>query len=194
MPICRRSQRNIASSRLAGVAVLCMAALPVLAHAASGDPRADLPARKAGLWEVTVQAHASGGAMRQPAQTVRQCTDVPAERVMLLSIVPGQEQCRRFTVTRIAESGGYDITGICSVHDQRVVVSAQLRGDLQSVYSGSYRVEHAAAVPMGNGPVDFQGRWLGQCGPGQRPGDMVLPNGIKVNVVDDIGRAEAHAH
>src|SRR5690606_27555854 len=140
------------------------------------DPRADLPARKAGRWEVVVQAHAPAGARRQPAQTVRQCTDARAERLMLLSIVHGQEHCSRFTVAGSAAGGGYDIVGACSVHDQRVVVRAQLRGDLQSAYSGTYRVEHAAAAPGNDGSIVFQARWLGQCGPGMRPGDMVLPN------------------
>jgi len=176
------------------MAALCVAMSPMATHGASGDPRADLPARKAGLWEVVVQAHAPAGGMRQAAQTVRQCTDARAERLMLLSIVPGQEHCSRFTVAGSAAGGGYDIVGACSVHDQRVVLHAQLRGDLESAYSGTYRVEHASAAPVVNGSVDFQGRWLGQCGPGMRPGDMLLPNGIKVNVVDDIGRAEAQAH
>ena len=44
------------------------------------------------------------------------------------------------------------------------------------------------------GPVSFQGRWLGSCAPGQKPGDMVLPNGITVNVVDAAARASKHAH
>ena len=166
------------------------------ADAGHADPRASLPVRKAGLWEVTVQAHAPQGmgGMRQPPQTVQQCTNVKAERVMLLSILPGQENCSQFKVAKRKGQGGYDIAGACRVHDQRVVMNVQLRGDLQSIYSGTYRVEYPGA-PMGNtGSVDFQGRWLGSCKPGQRPGDMTLPNGIKVNVVDDIGRAEKHAH
>lgn len=183
--------------------LLLVSSLPAVAQgsdktvdARRADPRASLPARKAGLWEVTVQAHAPRGmgGMRQPPQTVRQCTDARAERVMLLSILPGQENCSRFTVVKRKQQAGHDIAGTCRVHDQRVAISVQLRGDLQSIYSGTYRVEYPGA-PMGNtGPVDFQGRWLGSCGPGQRPGDMTLPNGIKVNVVDDIGRAEKHAH
>lgn len=159
------------------------------------DVRSSLPARKAGLWEVTVRAHAARGmgGMRQPPQTVQQCTSAQAEPVMLLSIVPGQENCSRFKVAkRVGQDT--DIDGVCSVHGQRVVVSAQLRGDLQSIYSGTYRVEYPGTPTANTGPVDFQGRWLGSCRPGQRPGDMVLPNGVKVNVVDDVGRAERHAH
>lgn len=178
--------------------VSALAAPAMAQRKVAADPRAALPARKAGLWEVTVQPHAPNGmgGMRQPPQTVRQCTSAKAERVMLLAILPGQENCGKFQVAKRAGQGGsgHDIAAACKVHDQRVLANVQLRGDLRSVYSGTYRVEYPGA-PMGSsGPVDFQGRWLGACAAGQRPGDMVLPNGIKVNVVDDVGRAETHAH
>ena len=41
------------------------------------------------------------------------------------------------------------------------------------------------------GRMLIEGRWLGTCSAGQRAGDMVLPNGITVNVVDDKKRAES---
>ena len=34
-----------------------------------------------------------------------------------------------------------------------------------------------------------QARWLGPCRPGMKPGEMVLPNGVTVNVM--LGAAEA---
>lgn len=157
--------------------------------------RANLPMRKAGLWEVTIQGHAAPGArgVRQSAQTVLQCTDAKAERVMLLSILPTQENCGAFNVAS-SKKGSYDIAGACKVHDQRVVLNMQLRGDLNAMYGGTYSAEYPGAAMAKVGPVGFQGRWLGACKPGQRPGDMVLPNGAKVNVVDDVERAEGHAH
>lgn len=187
--------------------VICLSSMlaPALAllsaQAASGkpgDPRADLPARKAGLWEVTVMAHAPRGmgGMRQLPQTVRQCTDARAERVMLFAILPAQENCRDIRVAkRGAQKGdGYDIDSVCSTHGRRVKARMALRGDLITVYSGTYTAEYPEFPQNNSGPVDFQGRWLGNCTPGQRPGDMVLPNGAVVNVVDDVGRAEKHAH
>lgn len=195
-----KSGRRTTCPRAAVLSWLLVSALAVPAMAqqkAAVDPRAALPARKAGLWEVTVQPHAPAGmgGMRQPPQTVRQCTSARAERVMLLAILPGQENCGKFQVAkRAGQGGGYDIAAACKVHDQRVLANVQLRGDLRSVYSGTYRVEFPGAPAGSSGPVDFQGRWLGACAAGQRPGDMVLPNGIKVNVVDDVGRAETHAH
>lgn len=176
-----------------------LAVLPVQAVGArQGDARTALPVRKAGLWEVTVQAHVPHGVrgMRQPPQTVRQCTDARAERIMLFAILPAQEKCRDIRVAkRGAEKGtGYDIDTKCSAHGQQVRMRMALRGDLQSVYSGTYTAEYPEIPQNNSGPVDFQGRWLGSCKQGQRPGDMVLPNGATVNVVDDVGRAEKHGH
>jgi hypothetical protein len=156
-----------------------------------------LPARKGGLWEVTVRSDdlvlkRKGQATPRP-QTVRQCTSAEAEPVMLTSLMPGQADCHSLKVRRRGKGGGYDITSTCYVHDNRLDAQMELRGDLQSAYSGSFSVTYPR-TPMNNtGRMLFEGRWLGACQPGQRPGDMVLPNGVTVNVVDDYKRA-VHNH
>lgn len=159
-----------------------------------GDLRVELPARKAGLWEVTVLPHVPHGmrGVRQPPQTVRQCTRAPVERIMLFAILPAQENCRDIRVAK--RKAGYDIDAVCSAHGRRVEMRMALRGDLQTVYSGTYTAEYPESPQSNSGTVSFQGRWLGPCASRQRPGDMVLPNGATVNVVDDVGRAEKHGH
>lgn len=167
--------------------------------AVAANPRGDvLPARKSGLWEVTVQAHVPLGAqgVRQRALTVTQCTSPEAEPVMLLSVLPVHEQCTNVQVLSRIEGGikRHDIRLSCKVHEQTVVSEMWLRGDLQSVYAGAYRVEGQGSVSGGLQPVNFQGRWIGKCKSGQRPGDLQLPNGATVNVLDDVRRAEGHSH
>lgn len=169
------------------------------AHAvASGKPAAvKLPSRKAGLWEVTILAHSEGlGGARQPAVTVRQCTRPDVEPVMLFSILPGQENCGQAKVVRRGDKGNhYEIAMACRVHDNPVHARMTLRGDLQTVYAGSYAVDFSRTPEQNVGPVAIQGRWLGHCAPGQKPGDMVLPNGITVNPVDDAERRKkGHTH
>lgn len=165
--------------------------------AASGKQgAAKWPSRKAGLWEVTIQAHAEGlGGARQPAVTVRQCTRPDVEAVMLLSILPGQEHCDQAKVAKRGDKGDhYEITTACRVHDNQVRARMELRGDLQSVYAGNYSVGFSQTPQQNVGPVAFQGRWLGNCASGQKPGDMVLPNGITVNPADDVAREKGHVH
>ena len=178
-------------------------AAPGLAHEAPGVPKKaakipSLPARKSGLWEVTLRSDdlvlkRPGQAAPRP-QTVQQCTSAEAESTMLLSILPGQEDCHEVKAQRRAKSAGegYDITTLCYVHGNRVDAQMELRGDLQAAYSGTYDVKYAQTPMHNTGRRLFEGRWLGACKPGQRPGDMVLPNGITVNVLDDNKRAEAH--
>ena len=164
-------------------------AAPAAAKKAPNNP---LPARKSGLWEVTLRSDTPGP---RQGQTVQQCTSAEAERVMLMSIVPGQENCRETTVARRAKGAGYDMRTVCYVHDNRVEARMELTGDLQSAYAGRFSVKYSQTPLRDPGPTAFEGRWLGACQPGQRPGDMVLPNGITVNVVDDKKRSEeAHAH
>lgn len=184
------------------VPVLLLFLMPCVAFAgtlakgrsASGSPQ---PARKAGLWEVTLSAHASQGpgSAMQPEVTVRQCTSPAAEPVMLLALLPGQENCSGTRIARRAgPGGGHEITTTCRSHDGVVQGRMELWGDLKSVYGGVFSARFPQAPQNNVGPVPFQGRWLGNCGPGQRAGDMLLPNGITVNVVDDAARAEGHAH
>lgn len=193
--------------------VLCVALLAVHsgAHEAPAAKKEStrkpaLPARKSGLWEVTERSDdlvlkRPGQAQPKP-QTVLQCTRKEDDAYMLLPIKPGRN-CSEVKITRRAKSagGGYDIKTVCYVHDNRVDARMELRGDLESAYSGAYDMTYAQ-TPMDNtGRRVFEGRWLSACKPGQRPGDTLLPNGITVNVLDDKKRAEAqgreehgHAH
>ena len=159
---------------------------------------APLPVRKAGQWELTVRSDElvlqRQGQSKPRPQTVRMCTDAAAEPVMLLAIVPGQEDCHELKVRRRGKGGGYDITATCYVHENRLNAQVELLGDLQSAYSGSFRVTYPQTPIHNTGRMVFEGRWLGACLSGQRPGDMVLPNGVTVNVVDDRKRAENHNH
>lgn len=182
--------------------LLLVASLPAIAQGAKApdagrsDPRASLPVRKAGLWEVTVQAHAPQGmgGVKQGPMTVQHCTDAKAERVLPFFVLPAAQDCSATKVAKLAGKNGYDVSVACKVHDAPYDMRMQLWGDPQSVYSGTYSVEYPATPLRNSGPVDFQGRWLGKCKSGQRAGDVVLPNGITVNPVDDTARAREHRH
>lgn len=158
--------------------------------------KSPLPSRKSGLWEVTVRSddlvlRRQGQAPQRP-QTVQMCTNAEVEPVMLFAVVPGQTDCHEIKATRRAKNAGagYDISTVCYVHDNRVDAHMNLRGDLKTAYDGSYSVKYTRTPLQNTGRMVFEGRWLGACKPDQRPGDMVLPNGVTVNVVDAVKRAE----
>ena len=195
------SLRSIFTAHTAGVRWLALLLLlwlllPTMALAADtqANPYAALPVRKAGLWEVTIQAHAPPGmgGRVQPAMTALQCTDAKSERVLPLFLLPAREGCQRITVNR--NGNGHDVSTVCQSHGQRVDMQVAIKGDLQSRYHGTYRMQYPGSPSSNTGQVPFEGRWLGRCKAGQRTGDMVLPNGITVNPVDDARRASEHAH
>lgn len=162
--------------------------------------RDTLPVRKNGLWEVTV--HSDDLALRQQGQvkrspvTVQMCTDREVDHVMLLAVVPAQENCQKIEVVRHGKmkNSGFDVRSICRVHDVKSEMQMELQGDFQARYWGRFSVTFSQMTIRNTGDMAFEGRWLGTCKPGQRPGDMVLPNGVTVNVVDDQKRAQAHSH
>ncbi|MCH6483821.1 DUF3617 domain-containing protein [Pseudoxanthomonas sp. LH2527] len=190
------STRTVARRWSSMLAVL-LAMLAPAAYAADVrvNPYAELPLRKPGLWEVTIQAHAPAGmgGRMQSAMTALQCTDASAERVVPFFLLPAREDCRRITVSKGAR-GGHDVSTVCASHGQRVDTQVHLKGDMQARYDGTYRIRHPDAPSSDTGTVPISGRWLGRCKAGQRAGDMVLPNGITVNPVDDAHRARGHAH
>ncbi len=72
-----------------------------------------------------------------------------------------------------------------------------MNGDFNSAYRGRYSVHYArgfTSAPQ-TGDVLFEATWLGPCKSGMVPGEMVLSNGITVNVLKDKKAHESdHAH
>lgn len=148
------------------------------------------PVRKPGLWEISIR---SEGEEQARSIKVLQCTDRTTDAVTLMSIAPGQENCRSAR-TEKQKAGGYRIRTSCFVHEQRVETVMQLKGDLSSRYEGRLETRYPTMPAQQPGPKRFEGQWTGDCRTGMRPGDMLLPNGVTVNVVDDRKRAETQDH
>lgn len=164
---------------------------------ASAAQVASMPARQSGLWEVTLRSEdlmlRRQGQVLPRSQTVRMCTTEQVEHIMLFAIVPGQENCRPLQVHRQALASGtrHTLQSECYVHENRVDSEMELHGDLQSEFRGSFAVRYEKTPIHNTGRMVFEGRRLGACHASQRPGDMVLPNGVTVNVVDDKRRVES---
>lgn len=146
-----------------------------------------VPSRKPGLWEIQLTGEAP--ASRQPV-TVQQCLDKAHDREMLLSLALGQDDCKRPRVQR--QGVRTTLASRCVVHGQTLDLAMEWSGDFQSQYAGRYQVRN-----MHTGRVEstrFEARWLSACRTGMRPGDMVLPNGITVNVLRASHSAPSHPH
>lgn len=136
----------------------------------------EMPVRKPGLWEVkTILGH--GG---RPALTVRQCIDPETDEMMMSSAGPlSQAACRKRAVQRAGDSITVDST--CTLKDRTATAHAVITGSLDSAYTMTVTTQ-SDALPGGKLTLTMTGKWLGPCLANQKPGDVILPGGFKLNV------------
>lgn len=152
--------------------VLCtaMTALPAWA-----DP-VDMPNRKPGLWEIKVNA---GGQM--PAMTMQQCTDATTDKDMSATFSPmAKEMCTRQDMQKTAT--GLVIDSTCTVGGVTSTSHTEIVGDFNSAYT--LKVSTKSAGKMPDAVTTMEARWMGACKADQKPGDIVMPGGMKMNIKD----------
>lgn len=152
-----------------------------------GASAGKLPWRQAGLWEVTLRDE---GASVLQAQRVKQCTADEAEPDVLLAVVAGQEHCS--IRSRLGTDGSLRIESLCKVHGHANQTTMQIHGDRITKYHGAW-VTHWKDKFQPPIRREFTARWLGGCPTGMQVGEMVLPNGVTVDVLRD-KRAHETAH
>jgi hypothetical protein len=126
------------------------------------------PQRKAGMWETVM--HIQGHDM-----STQLCIDAATEAKMSVFGQQAQtESCGGATgVEKIP--GGYAFHGACKGRE----TSGTAIGDFNSAYK--------VTIDSGKTHMSMDSRWLGPCPAGRRPGDMVMPGGIVINMNDVAG-------
>jgi Protein of unknown function (DUF3617) len=157
---------------------ICGGALALSAAAASA---VELPTRKAGLWEMKIVR--TGGKL--PEITMQHCTDAASDKEMNNQVSPIAKQiCSKQDVAKTAT--GYVSDSVCTVAGVGMTTHADIVGDFNSGYTVTSK-SHLDKGPSGN-PVDtettIEAKWLGECKPDQKPGDILMPGGFKLNVKD----------
>ena len=159
--------------------------LVVSAGAARAD---DLPVRKAGLWEIKTAR--SGSSV--PDMTMQHCTDETVDREMNNNVSPMAKQiCSRQDIKKT--SAGYVSDSVCDVGGMTTTSHAEITGDFNSAYtvkSSSHAQGGVAGAAGRDTTVTLEAKWLGACKADQKPGDIVMPGGFKMNV-KDIGKLKA---
>ena len=143
----------------------------------------DLPSRRAGLWEITMTEEGKKAA----PQLMQQCIDAKTDQMMQnFGSSLGAEMCSKQEVKKVGATIVIDAE--CQMGPMRSVSHSVVSGDFNSNYTVrvTTRMEGlpAAAQAMAGGTRVIQARWTGACTPEQRPGDMVLPDGRTMNIMD----------
>ena len=161
------------------VAVCLAVTLGVLA--AGGSARAeDLPQRKPGLWEMKIARNGSG----LPDITMQHCTDATTDKDMNNVVSPMAKQvCAKQDLQKTAT--GYVVDSVCAIGGGTMTAHAEITGDFNSAYT-VVTTSHADKGPtnLRDLTTKVDAKWVGQCKPDQKPGDVVMPGGFKLNLKD----------
>jgi hypothetical protein len=154
----------------------CLTLLPAL------DARAvEMPTRKAGLWEMKVLRTGSPA----PEMTMQHCTDESTDKEMSSTFSPmAKEMCSKQDIQKTAT--GYVSDSVCKVGAMSITSHSDINGDFNSGYtvkSTSHNEGGSANMPR-DSTTTIEAKWLGACKADQKPGDIVMPGGMKMNVKD----------
>ncbi|WP_454632163.1 DUF3617 domain-containing protein [Bradyrhizobium cenepequi] len=155
---------------------LGLAALPPRAVGA-----VDLPVRKTGLWEMKIVR--TGSAM--PEMAMQHCTDETTDKDMSTAVSPmAKDLCSKQDIQKTAT--GYVSDSVCGVAGVTVTSHAEITGDFNSAYTVK-TTSHADRGPAGavrDTTATIEAKWLGPCKADQKPGDVIMAGGMKMNIKD----------
>jgi hypothetical protein len=141
----------------------------------------ELPIRKAGLWEMKLVRAGSP----LPVMTMQHCTDATTDKDMATASSPmAKEICSRRDIQQTAT--GYAMDSVCSVAGVSMTTHSEITGDFSSAYTVK-TTTHSDRVVAGlpkDATTTIEAKWLGACKADQKPGDIVMPGGFKLNVKD----------
>jgi hypothetical protein len=158
-------------------AVLVAAALaPSLTTAQSPAP----PQRKPGWWETTMTMSAPM-AMKQ---TMRTCTDAASEKAnnAFSSNMQARGTCTQGPIRRTP--AGWAFSSTCKEGKMTTTTSGVVSGDFNSGYrmEAVTRMSPAPMPQMAETRMTVDAKWLGACPAGRKPGDVVMANGMVMNM------------
>jgi hypothetical protein len=131
---------------------------------------ADMPKRKAGLWEINthLEGMPSMGAMQQ-------CIDQNTDDLMQQRAKKEKPDC---SVMDIRPQGNkVTIHSVCKIEGTTATTDATFLGAFDSAYKGDMNTRFSPPMHgMSESKMTLDAKWLGPCKPGQKPGDVTMPN------------------
>jgi hypothetical protein len=142
---------------ICGATVLLLSAMPTLA--------AELPTRKAGLWEIRVN--------NLPV-TVKQCIDAATDMMMFANSAFLPMACSKHDVQHSGDT--WTVDAACTFMDRTFKTHMVVTGSLDSSYTQTMTSEgDAVLIADGKFTIKTEGKWLGPCAADQKPGDTIVP-------------------
>ena len=161
------------------IALCLILLLPLVSQA---DETEEFPSRKAGLWEVTTTM-----AGMPTNQTIKQCIDASTDKAMMKM---GKNMDKKMGAdcakNEFRKEGDNFITEVdCKTGGTRMIAKSVFSGDFTSQYSGETTTKFDPPVMgMTERKMTLSAKWVGPCQAGQKPGDIIMANGMKMNFND----------
>ncbi|MPZ55558.1 MAG: DUF3617 family protein [Rhizobiales bacterium] len=133
----------------------------------------EFPKRKPGLWEIKVMM----GGREVPLRNIQQCTDAETDALMTTNFngMAGSA-CDKPKITSSGDIVTVDTT--CKIGSNTTSTRAVFAGDFDSAYT----ITVSGGPAAGGQSMTMEAKWIGPCRTGQKPGDIIMPGGIKLNV------------
>lgn len=149
--------------------------MPLCACIAGGALADNLPKRKAGLWEINTRMQGM-----PPMGPVQQCIDRNTDNLM-------EQEARKeanCSVMDIKTQGNrVSVRSVCKIDKSTATSDATFTGAFDSGYKGEITVRYSPPLEgMAEARMTQEAKWLGPCLPGQKPGDVVMPNMGRFNM------------
>jgi hypothetical protein len=149
-------------------------ALLILVLGVTAASAAEPPTRKAGLWILSVKS--------PDGRTVsmQQCVDAKTDAA-LQSMSGGlaQRACSKRDVQRSGDT--ITIDSVCTIAGRTRTTHAVITGSFDSNYT-MVMTSQGQGTPTGS--TTMTAKWTGPCAAGQKPGDTIMANGFKMNILD----------
>jgi len=113
---------------------------------------------------------------------MQHCTDETTDKDMSTAASPmAKEMCSRQDIRKTAT--GYVSDSVCGIAGMSITSHSEIIGDFNSAYTvKSTSHSEGDAAGTRHSTTSIEAKWLGACKAGQKPGDIVMPGGLKMNV------------
>lgn len=142
----------------------------------------ELPERKPGLWEMTSKVNIMG---RNVEQIIKQCVDEQTDKELLSmgKNSPVGTDCSAPTFEKVGDT--YLSKMACKGKGMNVSTETVFRGDFDSKFTSESTITYDPPLPTGDAQkVTVNAKWIGDCGAGLSPGEILLPDGKKINLME----------
>lgn len=139
--------------------------------AASAD---EFPRRTPGLWEVSITSEAG-------THATKQCVDEKTDAQLLQMGSRMGQMCTKNETRK--EGASFVSESDCTMAGTKIHARSVMSGDFASAYQGEVHVTYNPPLRgKSEGDTKISARRLGACEAGQRPGDIIMPDGKAMNI------------